>query len=283
MSVDETTSKASEVEVIEPRVILHPTQKRRRPYARYLSLIAYKTYADLRTESERTYAGFVWWIVEPVVSMAVYYLVFGVIMQRGTPNFVQFLFVGLVPWRWLHTTLLHGANAILAERSLMQQVYLPKIVFPLVAILTDTFKFLVVFCLVLAFVWISGFSPSLHYLALPLVLVTQFLLTCGLTIFFAGIAPLLPDIRIVLENLVRLWFFLSGIFYAVDRFSATAAEYLRLNPMTVVIESYRDILLGGSWPDLERLGLISLLGIAICILGVGVIRRYEFIYPKLRF
>jgi lipopolysaccharide transport system permease protein len=251
--------------------------------SRYLSLVLYKTYADLKTESERTYAGFFWWIVEPILSMAVYFLVFGVIMDRGVPNYVQFLFVGLVPWRWLHTGLMHGANSILSERSLMQQVFLPKIVFPVVAFLTDTFKFLVVFTLVLVFLWVTGFAPNVQYLALPLVLVVQFLLVCGLTIFFAGVAPLLPDIRIVLDNVVRLWFFLSGIFYAVDRFSDTAAAWLRLNPMTVIIEAYRDILLDGVWPDAPRLAAVGLLGVVVSLLGVRLIRHYEYIYPKLRF
>lgn len=256
---------------------------RRRPLARYLSLIAYKTYADLRTESERTYAGFVWWIVEPVLSMAVYYLVFGVIMKRGTPDYVQFLFVGLVPWRWLHTTVMHGSNSILAERSLMQQVYLSKLVFPSVSVLTDTFKFLVVFLLVLGFVWISGFPPNAAYLALPMVLVVQFLLVSALAILFASVGPLVPDIRIVLDNVVRLWFFLSGVFYDLDRFSPEAQYYLRMNPMAVLLESYRDILLHGRWPDFVRLGWFSLLSLVILAIGIGIVRRYEYVYPKLRF
>ena len=260
-----------------------PAGPRRRPLARYLSLIGYKTYADLRTESARTYAGFVWWIVEPVLSMAVYYLVFAVIMQRGTPNFVQFLFVGLVPWRWLHTGVMHGANAILSERSLMQQVYLSKLVFPVVSVLTDTFKFLVVFLLVFGFVWISGFPPNVTYLALPVVLGVQFLLISGLAVLFGGLGPLIPDIRIVLDNVVRLWFFLSGVFYDLDRFSESAQTYLRLNPMAVILESYRGILLDGVWPDFQRLGWFALLSLCILAVGVAVIRHYEYVYPKLRF
>lgn len=265
----------------QARAALNELRGRRKPFSRYLSLVTYKTYADLKAESERTYAGFLWWIVEPIVSMAVYYLVFKVILDRGTEHFVQFLFVGLVPWRWLQTSLTHGANSILSERSLMQQVYLPKVVFPMVSILTDTVKFFVVFVLMMVFVWTSGFAPAFSYLALPLVLFVQFLLISGLTVLFAGIAPLLPDIRIVLSNVVRLWFFLSGVFYSVDRFEA-AAEYLRLNPMTVVLESYRTILLDRSWPDLERLIAVGLFGFAVCVVGLSVIRRYEYIYPKLR-
>jgi lipopolysaccharide transport system permease protein len=250
---------------------------------RYVSLVSYMTYADLRAESERTYVGFLWWVLEPVISMFVYYLVFQVIMQRGTPDYVQFLFVGLVPWRWLQTTVVHGANSILRARSLMQQVYLTKLVFPVVSILTDTFKFLLVFLLALIFVWITGFDVGISYLALPLVMLVQLLLIVALTTFFAGVAPLVPDVRIVLDNLVRLWFFLSGIFYDVDRFSEAAQWYLRLNPMTVVIESYREILLEGIWPDLARLAVIGAAASVVTLFAVSLVRRYDYVYPKLRF
>ena len=255
----------------------------RSAFRRHLALVVYKTYADLRSESERTYVGFLWWIAEPVISMLVYYLVFGVLLDRGIPNYVQFLFVGLIPWRWLQTTVVHGASSILGARSLMQQVYVSKLVFPVVAVLTDTFKFLVVFVLLLLFLWATGFGVAWSYLALPLVAVAQLALICGLTVIFAGIAPLFPDVRIVLDNLVRLWFFLSGVFYDVDRFSETASGYLRLNPMTTILESYRAILLDGEWPDPARLLVILVGSLGLCLAGTAWVRRYEFIYPKLRF
>jgi len=252
-------------------------------WSRYRDLVLYKTYAELRTESERTYVGFLWWIVEPVLSMFVYYLVFQVIMQRRTEDYVAFLFVGLVPWRWLATSVTHGASSILSERSLMQQVYLSKLVFPTVSLLTDTFKFLVVFVLVLAFVVISGFGVGPQYLALPLVLVVQLFLITGLTTLAAAVTPFLPDIRIVLSNLIRLWFFLSGVFWDVKSFSAEMQHYLRLNPMTVVIESYRDILLYDSWPAVGKLLMIGALGLLGCAAATVVVRRFDFVYPKLQF
>jgi len=266
----------------------HELEERRRhaersSRSRYLDLVLYKTYAELRTESERTYIGFMWWIVEPVISMFVYYLVFQVIMQRGTENFVAFLFIGLVPWRWLATSITHGANAILAERSLMQQVYLSKLVFPLVSVLTDTVKFLVVFLLVLMFVALSGFGVGAPYLALPFLLVVQFLLILGLTILCAAVTPFLPDLRIVLSNLIRLWFFLSGIFWDVKSFSPEMQRYLRLNPMTVVIESYRDILLHGEWPALPKLAAIGGFAALVCVVATLGIRRWDFVYPKLQY
>jgi lipopolysaccharide transport system permease protein len=250
---------------------------------RYVNLVFYRTYAELRTESERTYIGFVWWVLEPIISMAVMYLVFKVIMQRGTENFVQFLFIGLVSWRWLETTVTSGASSILNARGLMQQVYLSKLVFPLVIVLTNTFKFVIVFLLLIGFLVVTGFPIGLTYLALPWVLATQLLLILGLGIVFAALTPFLPDLVVVLRNVTRLWFFLSGIFWDIKSFSHEMQEYLRFNPMATIIESYRDILLHDSWPDFVALGLIALACVPLCLLGIGIVRRFDYVYPKLRF
>ncbi len=255
----------------------------RRPgyFRRYLALILYKTYAELRAESSRTYVGYAWWVAEPLLSMGVYYFVFEYLFRQGIANFGLFLIVGLVPWRWFSTSITHGASALLQSRSLMQQVYLPKVVLPLVTLASDAFKFIVVFSLLIAFLWVLGFPPGVHYLALAVVVPVQGLLVAGLTLIAAAVTPFIPDLRVVLENLLRLLFFVSGIFHDVDVLGPEAESLLRLNPLTSLIEAYREILLEGTWPNLERLlwiGLVSALGLLV---GERLIRRYEFVYPKL--
>lgn len=258
-------------------------EARRAERGRILSLILYKTYADLRSESERTYVGYLWWILEPIASMAVYYLVFSVILRRGGEDYVGFLFAGIVPWRWFQATVMRGASSILSARGLMQQVYLPKLVLPLVTFLADSFKFALVFVLLLVYFVVGGRPPTVVWLALPLVLAVQALLVCALTLATAAVTPFLPDLRVVLQNVLRLWFFLSGVFYDLELFSAEAQRWLRLNPMAVLLESYRHVLLEATWPDLPRLLAIAA-GAAITVaLATLLLRRLDHVYPKLRF
>ena len=250
---------------------------------RYLTLVLHRAYAELRSESERTYIGFFWWVIEPIVFMAVLYLVFKVIMQRGTPDFVQFLFIGLVAWRWLETCLVSGANSIISARGLMQQVYLSKLVFPLVVVLTNTAKFAIVFLLLVGFLVATGFRIGLSYLALPAVFATQLMLILAVTVVFAGLTPFLPDLVIVLRNVARLWFFLSGIFWDIKDFSHRLQDALRFNPMVPVLEAYRDILLHDTWPDFGPLAIIAAASLPVCLAGVWIIRRFDYVYPKLRY
>ena len=84
----------------------------RRNKSQYLSLVLYKTYAELRAESARTYIGFLWWIIEPIVDMATYYLVFAVLLRNRTEDFVPFLLIGLVSWKWFSVSVTMGADSI---------------------------------------------------------------------------------------------------------------------------------------------------------------------------
>lgn len=250
---------------------------------RYLALVFYKTYADLRAESERTYVGYLWWVLEPVASMLVYYLVFSVIMKRGGEDYVAFLFAGVVPWRYFQATVMRGSSAILSARGLMQQVYLPKSVLSLVVLLVDSFKFAVVFILMVIYLLIAGYPITAAWGWLPLVLLTQFLLVAALTVASAAVTPFLPDVRVVLQNVLRLWFFLSGVFYDLEIFSEQAQEYLRLNPMAVLLESYRDVLIDAGTPAVGRLAAIaacSALGLGLALLFT---QRFDYVYPKLKF
>jgi len=248
---------------------------------RYVAIVLYMTHTELRAESERTYMGYLWWIAEPLVSLVVYYVVFGLVLIRAIDNYVAFLFVGLVPWRWLNSTLMHGSASILKAKGLMRQVYLPKLIFPLVAILADSAKFFVVFLVVIGFAVVSGFPVTWSYLLLPAVILVQGLLIIGVTLIAAAVTPFLPDFRIVLENLVRLWFFLSGIFYEVSAFPENVQLVFRLNPMVSIIESYRAILLHGEIPDLSALGVTAVLCAGLCYVGARVVQAHDFSYPKL--
>ena len=104
---------------------------------RTFDIILYRTYAELKSEAQRTYIGVLWWILEPVLFMLIFYFVFAVLLQRGTENFVPFLLIGLAPWHWFQATVMQCSGSITANRGLIQQVYVPNYVFPTVVVLAS--------------------------------------------------------------------------------------------------------------------------------------------------
>lgn len=248
---------------------------------RELSLIFYKACAELRAEAARTYAGFLWWILEPLISMSIYYLVFSFILARNIENYAVFLCCGLIPWRWFQSSVMCGANSVVSSRSLMQQVYIHKLVFPCTSLLSNTFKFLIILGLLIAFVLLGGYSPSVHYLAIPVIMLAQGAFIAGCTLWCAAIMPFLPDFRLLLLNLLQLMMFMSGIFYKVDRVPEKLQTVLLLNPMTGIIAAYRNVLLYNSWPDWAYLGGITLFSLLLILTSTRIIHRFDRIYPKI--
>jgi len=249
--------------------------------SQYLGLILYKTYADLRAETERTYLGFLWWVFEPIMFMGVFYLFFGVLMARGTDDFVSFLLVGLTAWQWFKSGLAHGGEAILQGHGLIQHVKLPKIIFPIILMLTDGVKFMFILALLLLFLWLKGYGVGTAYLALPIVVFVQFMLIVGISLVLAAVIPFFPDLRIVIDNVLQAVFFMSGIFMDASIVPERFHTLYYLNPMVNLIDSYRQILMHNTLPDWSALAWISLFSIICMIIGQRLISKYEYIYPKI--
>ena len=166
----------------------------------YLDLILYKSYADLRVESSRGYISFMWWFLEPMLYMAVFYVVFGVFIQRGGEDYVAFLLTGLVAWRWFESTVRNGANQLIINSNLMQKVYVPKIVFPTVTALTNTAKFLMVLSILVIFLFVYGIVAGISWFALPLIISIQLMLIIAVTWTVSAIVPFIPQLKIMNDS-----------------------------------------------------------------------------------
>lgn len=247
----------------------------------FWDLVFYKAFASLRSDASRYYLNLAWWILDPILSMAVYYVVFGLLLERGGEHFVPLLMIGLVYWNWFGNTVRHCTNAIRAASGLMLQVKIPKVFFPSVTIVIDTIKFLIVMTLLLIFLWIYGFPVSEKYLALPVLMIIQLMLIVGVSYWVAGVVPFLPDLGFLIDAFLILMFFMSGVFYSVKRIPEQYHDLFFLNPMASLISGYRDILMYDSWPVWERMAGVGMFSFVMLVSGYLLIRRFEYQYPRM--
>jgi lipopolysaccharide transport system permease protein len=248
--------------------------------AHHAELLAYKAYADLRAESARTYIGFVWWFIDPIVNMALFYFVFSFLLDRGVEDYVPFLLIGMVTWKWFNSSVVVAANSIRANAGLISQVYIPKPFFPLVVVAETTVKFAIAFGLLLGFLWAYGFDVDVHYAALPLVALVQLGFISAVALLVSSVVPFFPDLNIVLENVLRMLFFLSGVFFPTARLPESIQPWFALNPMLVLIESFRDVLMYGRWPSASALVSVMAASLAVGAAGWWLLARYDRVYPR---
>lgn len=248
-----------------------------------LELILYKTYADVKGEAERFYLGLLWWIIEPVLFLATFYIFFVLVMQRGGEDFAPMFLCGQLVWKWFDSGIKGGSGAISVHRGLLQQVYVPKYIFPVIAVLGSVVRFLPVFVIFVMFLLVYGIPAHVTWLAIPLVILTQLCLVLALGLLVGAITPFLPDLRIVLDNGLMLLFFISGVFFNINDVHEPVRSYLLLNPMAGLIDEYRNVMIRGIWPSTERLGLILAASLVIGAVGLGLLKQLDHKYGKVRF
>lgn len=248
-----------------------------------VELIFYKAYADLRAESERSYLGLLWWIIEPVMYLGAFYVLFVLVMQRGGPDFVPTFLCGSVVWKWFDSGLKGGSHSISANRGLLQQVAVPKYIFPVIAVLGSTARFLPVFAVFTIFLLLYGGHAQVTWLAAPVIMLTQLCLVMALAMLVGAITPFLPDIKPAIDNGMMLLFFISGVFFNINDVKEPVKSYLLLNPMAGLIDEYRNVMIRGVWPDAGRLAIILFCSIVMGMLALALLKQMDHRYGKVRF
>lgn len=246
----------------------------------YLELIHYRALGELKMELSRLYLGLLWWVFEPLLYMVAFYIVFDLLFQRGGEGFIGFLLCGLVPWKWFNNAISYASNSLIVNAGLIQQVYVPKIIFPAIVVVTGFYRFLVVLLLLMGFLWIYGYPPNPAWIALPLVVLVNFMLVLGGASLVAFIVPFVPDVKMVLGNVLVLLMFLSGIFYDITQLSTQQQAWFELNPIAGLFTLYRTVLLDAQWPLWGDLFGLGLLGLVLFVVSFILFRRYDRVLPS---
>lgn len=237
---------------------------------------------NLRSEVSRTYLGYLWWLLEPVLYVTTLYVVFGIFLNTRTENFVVFLICGQVAFSWFSRSVGNSSRSLLDNKGLMNQVAIQKLFFPLLTTSQDFVKQMVVFIAMIGALLYLDTQPSLAWISLPALIVTQALFTLAVGVICSGIVPLVPDFRFLITTILTVLMWGSGVFYSYkDVLLKEHQELFLLNPMANLIKNYRQVLLDGQWPDWGALGIICVFSVLAIIIMAMVFRRLETTYARL--
>lgn len=247
---------------------------------RYLQIALYRSYADLKTEASRSFVGFAWWIVEPLLYMLAFFVVFELGLRQGKENFLSFLLIGLIFWKWFASTITSSSNILNANRGLLNQVYLPKWVFPVTVVTTNTVKLLIALIVLFFFLQINGITAQAGWLGLLPVVMAQLLLVLGFSLVAAASTPFFQELRLIIDNGILALMFLSGVFYDLDDMESDVRSILILNPIAILLRDARSVLLGGQLPADHGLLYVTAIAVLLITLGLAILVRKDRIYPK---
>ncbi len=248
----------------------------------FVELLAVKVRMNLKAEASRTYLSFLWWLLEPALLVIVLYVVFSVFLNRGTEHFVVFLLCGLIPFQWFSKSVSNCSMCIRSGAGLINQIYIPKVFFPLVVIFQDLFKALITIALFLVFVILYGMPLHLTWLAIPALVLVQLLVNATVAIFVAMVVPFIPDLRFLVSTALLLMMYGSGIFYSYkDVLLEEHQAIFLMNPIANIIRLYREVIIDNAWPDWTALLLISLVSVCFLCLFSWILHRNDSRYARL--
>jgi|SRR5690625_57611 len=235
-------------------------------------LLLYLVKSGLKAENRNSYLGYFWWLLDPLLNVVVYYFLVVVILGRGGEDYAVFLVIGLVSWRWINTTINTSAKSITKYSSIINQVNLPKSIFPLSFSITQLFNF--VFGLVVIGIFLAVFQvmPGWQIVYLPIIIIVQLLFLIAISLFLAYVTVFVRDIDNVLTHIVRVFFYASPIIWEGGRLPPEYGFIVDVNPIAIIVNSYRDILMYQTSPDF--MGLL-IIGIASLVFGIYMIYHYS--------
>ena len=233
---------------------------------------------EMRGKYKKSFFGILWSFLNPLLQLAVYAIIFPYILKVQQDNYLIFLCVALIPWTFFVTTITQASSTIIVNGNIVKKVYFPREILPISVVTSGTYNFLISTLIILVFIMFSGIGFTLNILFYPLILMIQYLLLLGLSFILSAVTVFFRDIEHFIGIFLMALFYATPIVYnktAIDEMPKLFSMILNINPMTQIINGYRDIFYYQVLPDFKSLGILFLVTIIICVIGYRIFNRLQ--------
>jgi lipopolysaccharide transport system permease protein len=231
---------------------------------------------DLKVKYKGTTLGFIWSLLNPLLMMIVYTVVFSFLVRFQVPRYPVFLLSGLLAWNCFASAIGAAGTSLIAASNLVRRVRFPLEFLPLTSVLSTLVNFLLSLAILVVFALAFRQTLGPPLLLLPLLLVLQTLFTIGVSLVVSALLVYFRDVEYLVSIGLMALFFLTPVIYPLSAVpSSHAAMVIRLNPLTWLITSYQNVWHDNLWPSLNGLLAFAVVSVAMLLVGRFVFRRLE--------
>ncbi len=241
----------------------------------YRELLKSNVKKEIRGKYKGSFLGVLWSFLNPLLQVAVYAIVFPYIMRIKTDNYLQYLIVGIIPWTFFTTVINQGMIAVRMNAGIIKKVYFPREILPISVAVSGLINFFISCIIILIFCVIGGLGISWHLILLPIIAIIQFMFTLGLVFALSAINIYVKDTEYLVQFIINMLFYGTPILYSVELFPEGLRWILNLNPLTGLIDSYRDIFMYHQLPTSASFLYILLVSVVVLIVGILIFRKLE--------
>ena len=245
----------------------------------YRELIWALALKELKIRYKRSFLGFLWALLNPLLQMIVLAMVFSTIMRIPIPHYAIFLVSVLMPWTFFAQSLSYAADSIVNNADLIKKVRVPKVVFPVAALTSNMINLVLSLIPLLLLVVVLRNPLYLTWFYLPVPLLALTLLTLGISFFIATLNVYYRDVAHILQIVLQIWFYMTPIIYPVEAFGAYQWIF-KLNPVIYALNGFRMGVYKGQLPSAQSIAASFACGVIALVIGYSIFRKNQdqFVY-----
>jgi len=243
----------------------------------YRELIWFLLLRDLKVRYRQMALGPLWIVLSPLLNMVLFSVIFGKMAKMpsdGVP-YPLFSYAALLPWAFFASSLTTAANSLLGYKDLIAKIYFPRLIIPLVGVLSALCDLLISLLILFGMMLFYGYWPGVGILMLPVYLLLGAMTALGVGLWWAAWIVHYRDLNTVLGYVVRVWMFAAPVVYGMSMIPVKWQTLYRLNPMANMIEGFRWSLLNVGTPKLGMTLLAFFLSAVLLLTGAYHFRRTE--------
>ena len=216
---------------------------------KYKPLINELVMRDLKIKYRRSFLGYVWSLLNPLMMMAVMSVVFSYMFRFDVPNYPLYLICGQTLWTFFNESTSMAMTSVLDNGALIRKIYIPKYIFPIARVLSSfvTMSFSLVAILIVMLVTRVPFTWNILLIPIPLALLLVFCMGVGMVL--AALAVYFRDVLHLYGVVIMAWMYLTPVFYPISALPEKVAFFFRFNPLYHYLTFFREVILYGTIPD----------------------------------
>lgn len=234
----------------------------------YRELLYFLIWRDVKVRYKQTALGIMWIVLQPVITMVVFSVLFGQLLNvpsNGVP-YPIFSFAALLPWQYFAGALTRASTSLVGSANLITKVYFPRLVLPLSGVIGGMVDFAVSFVVLIILMIFYGITPTIRVLWLPAFILLAMLTALAFSLWLSALNVRFRDINYLIPFLIQIWTYATPVIYGSSFIPESFRFLLILNPMTAVVEGFRWALLGGVMTDLSATGIEIIIPITITLI-----------------
>lgn len=241
----------------------------------YRELLKTSVKKEVRSKYKNSFLGVLWSFLNPLLQIIVYAIIFSLILKSKQEHYAIFLCCGLIPWTFFSTAINKSAFTIIENGNIIKKVFFPREIIPISVVTAETINFLISTIIILGFVIFGGMGISKYIIYYPIIIIAQYLVILSISFIISSICVYLRDLQHFIGIILQLLFYAAPIVYSQDIIPAEYQWILKYNPMTYIINAYRNIFYYQTSVETKPIIILILGAIIACVISYFIFNKLQ--------